>query len=93
MDNQQEVSNIILYSTGCPVCKMLKMRLDAENIQYLTVTDTDEMNKKGLRSAPWLEVDGQLMNASDAIKWIASTKKRGAEPKTVGACASCEVNP
>jgi glutaredoxin len=62
--------SVVLYSTGCPKCKVLKKKLDNAGITYDTVSDVDEMLKLGLSSAPALGVDGEIMNFESAIKWI-----------------------
>ena len=82
MSNQ----TIVLYSTGCPVCKMLKMRLDAAGIKYLTITDIDAMKKLGIKSAPVLGVDGELMTAAEAMKWLSA---ESSTPPT--GCAACQT--
>lgn len=60
----------ILYSTGCPKCKVLEAKLDRAGINYSKHTDMTEMVAKGLSSAPALEVDGKLMDFSEAIRWV-----------------------
>ena len=62
--------NIILYSTGCPKCNILKKKLADAQIEYSVVEDVDVMLSKGLKEVPWLEVDGNLMNFVDSSKWI-----------------------
>ncbi len=64
------MNNIILYSTGCPKCNVLKKKLDLKNIKYEVVSDADLMIEKGFSSAPMLEVNGDVMDFSDALKWI-----------------------
>ena len=61
---------ITLYSTHCPKCLVLEEKLEDKNIDYELVTDVDEMVKKGFQSAPVLEVDGKLMDFSEANKWV-----------------------
>ena len=61
---------ITLYSTHCPKCLVLEEKLQDKNIDYELVTDIDEMVKKGFQSAPVLEVDGKLMDFSEANKWV-----------------------
>ena len=63
---------VILYSTNCPRCRALEMRLDAKGIEYETCTDTKRMLDMGMTSAPALEADGRLMNFADAIRWLNS---------------------
>lgn len=62
--------NIILYSTGCPKCNILKKKLEDAQMEYSVVEDVDVMLSKGLKEVPWLEVDGNLMNFVDSSKWI-----------------------
>lgn len=62
--------NVILYSTGCPKCNILKKKLADAKIDYSVVEDVDVMLSKGLKEVPWLEVDGNLMNFVDSSKWI-----------------------
>ena len=59
-----------LYSTGCPQCKTLKMKLDKAGIEYEIHNDLEEMNQKGFKTAPMLETDDGTFNFSEAIKWV-----------------------
>lgn len=61
---------ITLYSTGCPKCKVLKTKLNKKDLQFVEVTDVKEMEKLGFKAAPMLEVNGKIMNYSEAIKWV-----------------------
>ena len=63
--------NIILYSTGCPKCNVLKKKLDMAKIEYEICEDKDVMEQKGFMSAPMLEVDEVVMDFGLAVKWIA----------------------
>lgn len=62
----------ILYSTGCPSCKILKSMLDSKNIKYIICSDVDIMQEKGFTSLPVLEVEGITMKMATAISWIKS---------------------
>lgn len=64
------MENIILYSTGCPQCLVLKKKLDASGINYQTITDQKIMLELGFRSAPILAVDEKHLTFSEAIKWL-----------------------
>lgn len=61
---------IILYTSGCPRCKVLEKKLNAANITYETFTDTDKMVEMGMNIMPILEVDGQRMNFKEANEWV-----------------------
>ena len=73
-----------LYTTGCPRCRVLESKLDAANLKYETVTDVDEMQRLGMASAPWLEVNGELLDFNGALKWLR--KNAGA-----GRCTTCDL--
>ena len=45
---------IILYTTDCPKCKVLKSKLDAKGIPYEESRSVEEMLAKGIRQAPML---------------------------------------
>lgn len=60
----------ILYSTGCPKCKILKKKLDDANIVYKENNNVDDMLKLGLEQVPVLFVDGTVFNFGEAVKWI-----------------------
>lgn len=61
---------VILYSTGCPKCKVLEAKLNQNGIAYETNSDMDTMLSKGFMSMPMLEVDGVTMNFTQANNWI-----------------------
>lgn len=62
--------NVILYSTHCPKCKVLGMKLKQKNINFEENTNIDVMIEKGFKSAPILEVDGIVYDFKEAIDWI-----------------------
>ena len=45
---------VILYSTGCPKCKVLKAKLDGKEISYDIISDTSVMVNKGIETVPVL---------------------------------------
>lgn len=61
---------VVLYTTGCPQCRVLKQKLDEKNIDYDVVTDTKEMIRKGFATVPMLEVDGKIKNCQQAMIWV-----------------------
>ena len=60
----------ILYSTGCPKCKVLVAKLNAKNIKYNTVSDVGIIISKGISTVPVLEVNGTIMDFKTAVEWI-----------------------
>jgi len=63
---------ITLYSTHCPQCAALEMKLNKKNIQYTICDDQEKMKDLGFKSAPILDVDGTIYNFVNAIKWVNS---------------------
>ena len=61
---------VILYSTGCPKCQVLKSKLDSKDISYELFDNKDKMIDKGFTNVPILEVDGEIMDFKRAVEWI-----------------------
>lgn len=62
---------IKLYSTNCPKCKVLEVKLKNKNIEYDVCTDVDEMLAQGIKGAPALQLeDNTILNFSDAVRWV-----------------------
>ena len=64
------MNKIILYTTNCPKCEILKEKLDSKNITYEVCSDIKIMVAKGFRSAPILEVDNKVLTFLEAVNWI-----------------------
>lgn len=65
----------ILYSTGCPRCKVLKEKLKAANIDYSEISEVDKIMEQGIFTVPVLEVDGVKMDFVTANEWIKNRSK------------------
>ena len=64
------MNNVILFSNGCPRCKVLKQKLDDKQIKYTINEDFDELIENGLQTAPVLKVDDNYYQFGEAIKFI-----------------------
>ena len=62
--------NVVLYSTHCPKCKVLETKMKQKKVEYVEVDDVDAMLAKGIKSAPYLEVDDTMMDFNEAVKWV-----------------------
>ena len=62
--------NIILYSTGCPKCGVLKKKLLERNFEFTENNNKEEMIKLNFINVPVLEVDGVRMEFKEATEWI-----------------------
>lgn len=61
---------VILWSTHCPRCKVLEVKLKQKNIAFEENTNVDEMTAKGFKEAPKLEVNGVVMDFKQAVDWL-----------------------
>jgi len=61
---------ITLYTTHCPRCKVLKAKLDSENIDYEVVEGEEAIREKGFVTTPLLEVDDKVLTFAEAMQWI-----------------------
>lgn len=59
-----------LYSTHCPQCNTLEIKLGRAGIKYEICDDLAVMKARGFKSAPVLETSDGIFNFSEAIKWV-----------------------
>lgn len=59
-----------LYGNGCPKCKVLKSKLEKENIVFEEKDSIEKLLENGFSSYPVLEVDNNFMDFGQAYKWI-----------------------
>lgn len=61
---------VILYSTGCPKCNVLKKKLQEKDITYEEFTSVDDMLSMGIKEVPMLGVEEKLMSFKESVEWI-----------------------
>lgn len=64
--------NVILYSNGCPRCRVLKQKLDSKGVAYTEESSVETMLSLGITQVPVLSVDGKFLPFADANGWINS---------------------
>ena len=64
------MKNIILYSNGCPKCKVLKRKLESKKIEFEETDDFSKLQDMGIQSLPIMEVDGIILSFVEANNWI-----------------------
>lgn len=68
------MSNPVLYSTGCPKCKVLAAKMDKAGIEYEVREDEDTIltlcQYLNTNSLPILEVGGAYLDFGKAVKWV-----------------------
>jgi len=65
MDNE-----IVLFSTGCPQCRILEKKLAQTGITYRIEEDLQELLDLGLMSVPVLKVGGLHYRFPAAVNWV-----------------------
>lgn len=61
---------VTLYSTKCSKCNIVEKKLKEKNIEYFENNNVSQMLEMGLSTVPWLEVNGEMMDFNQAVKWI-----------------------
>lgn len=61
---------IILYSTGCPKCKVLEKKLNDNGINYDVNSNVEEMTALGITQVPVLKVNDELLQFKQAVDWV-----------------------
>lgn len=61
---------IILYSTDCPKCRVLKSKLSDKGIAYKENTNVGDMIKLGIEQVPVLSIDGILLDFKQAVNLV-----------------------
>lgn len=72
--HNKKSSSIILFSNGCHKGNVLKNLLKMLKIIHIEINDTEKLKNRFI-SMPILEVDDNIMNFSQAIKWIRKNNK------------------
>lgn len=60
----------ILFTIGCPKCKILEKKLNEKGIKFQTISDIDDMNALGITVLPVLLVEGVYMDFKHAVEWV-----------------------
>lgn len=68
---------IILYSTGCPKCNILKKKLKDKCIYFTEDNSVEKMLSLGIVQVPVLCVDGKMLDFTNAVKWVNSMGEVG----------------
>lgn len=61
---------VVLYSTGCPRCEVIKKKLAEKGVSYTECTSVEKMLQMGMSSVPMLEINGDLLSFQEALDWI-----------------------
>lgn len=61
---------IVLYSTGCPKCNVLKSKLNKAGIKYTIVSDTNKILETGFNVVPILKVGDDFLLFKQANDYL-----------------------
>lgn len=64
-------NEIILYTTGCPKCKVLEKLLKQRDIAYSTESRAEQLEAEGFKSVPMVKVNNIIMDFGEAFRWAA----------------------
>ena len=77
--------NIILYSNGCPKCRVLETKLETKNISYIKNKNVSEIADMGFQSLPVLRVDKSYLGFAQANSWINDQPEQIRQSQTIQA--------
>lgn len=60
-----EKNKVVLYTTNCPQCRGVEMKLERAGIKYTKFMDVDYMIQNGITNVPALSVDGEMFFGVD----------------------------
>lgn len=64
------MADLILYSNGCPKCRVIKSKLEAKKITFTENNNVEELIPMGIRSLPILKHNDNIMEFCAANTWI-----------------------
>lgn len=70
------MERIVLFTTNCAKCIVLKRKLDMKGIEYDTIEDIEKMKELGIQSVPVLKINDELLFFEKAIKWVNEQEEK-----------------
>ena len=64
--------NITLYSTKCPMCRVIEKKLKMAKLDYNVIVDANKVRELGFLSAPILQVDEDYYTFKEANVFLNS---------------------
>jgi len=66
------MNEMIVYTTGCPKCRILEKKMMLKKLHYTVSSDIDVLVKENILTVPVLYVNGRYLKFEDAIQYINS---------------------
>lgn len=63
-----DVLPLVLYSTGCPRCVVLKKKMEQAGMKFEVEQDVEKMTALGIKSVPMLKVGDEMLDFNKAIQ-------------------------
>lgn len=70
------MEKVVLYSTGCPRCNVLKKKLAEKGIEFEECSDIDEMKELGITTVPMMRVSNDALDFVAAVQWVNAQEVR-----------------
>lgn len=71
------MEKIVLYSTGCPRCNVLKKKLAEKGIEFEECADVEEMKEIGITAVPMMRVgNDDVLDFVAAVQWVNAQEAR-----------------
>ena len=65
------MEKMVLYTTGCPKCRILEKKLSDKGIGFEKCDDREVMSSLGMVSWPMLRLDdGRMLGYFEAVKYV-----------------------
>lgn len=64
------MEQIVLYSNGCPKCRVIKSKLESKKIKFIETDDTQKLLSFGYKAYPVLKVNDKMMDFVSANAWV-----------------------
>ncbi len=72
------MEDVILYSNGCPKCRVIKKKLEEKAVSFIETSDEQKLVSLGYQTFPILQVNETIMDFKDANDWINNRGKSNA---------------
>lgn len=63
-------NRVVLYSIGCPKCRVMEAKLKERGVSYTLCSSEEEMQELGIEEVPMLRINGHLKRFAEGVRWI-----------------------
>ena len=71
------MEKVILYTTHCPRCEVLKKKLIQKGVEYTEVDSVEELTNLGITAVPMMRIlpYNEYLDFSGAVAWVNSLEE------------------